>query len=295
MKKKNALWYIKKQNTVKGPFPSAIIINHLTLGRLTLQDEVSKDKSQWQRIIALPELHPSSDETEKKQKQKRQLDERTGLDRRQNEQQPSAYAQQRGQDRRASESAEVIRRRQFHGLLMQKFKHTQPSLVWPLALIFSTLTLLALLAVFFPKLLPVPLPNCSSPPAQSVNWNNCLKPNIDLSNLDLTAAELRNSQMKNANMMNTTLASADIAYADLRNSNMSYSDLHNATLLGANLKQADLSYANLKSADLAYADLSKANLGSSVLDGARLDHAIWVDGRQCAENSIGRCIFTQPK
>lgn len=178
---------------------------------------------------------------------------------------------------------------------MQKFKHSQPSLVWPLTLIFSILMLIVLLAIFFPKLLPVPLPNCSSPPEQSVNWNNCLKPKVDLSHLDLTAAQLRNSQMKQAKMMNTTLISADIAYADLSGSNMSYSDLQKATLLGANLKQADLSYANLKSADLAYADLSQANLGHTVLEEARFDHAIWIDGRQCATGSIGHCIFIEPE
>lgn len=292
MTKKNTLWYLRQQKTVKGPFPSAIIINHIVLGRLSLQDEVSTDKVNWQRIIAIPELHPDSDSADKTQQLRRQLDERTGTDRR-DSQQDSPHAATRGEERRAYESAEVIRRRQFHGLLMKKFKQDQPSLVWPLALIFSTLMLIALLAIFFPKLLPVPLPNCSNPPAQLVNWNNCLKPDIDLSNLDLTAAQFRNSQMKNAKMMNTTLMSADLAYADLAGSDMSYSDLRKATLIGANLEQADLAYANLRQADLAYTDLSQANLGGSALEGARLDHAIWIDGRQCAEGSIGRCIFVQ--
>jgi uncharacterized membrane protein (DUF485 family) len=105
----------------------------------------------WQRIIALPELHPGTENEAEIQQLKRQLDERTGYDRRQQEPASTRQSEKRSTERRAFESPEVIRRRQFHALLMQKFKHSQPSLVWPLTLIFSILMLIVLLAIFFPN------------------------------------------------------------------------------------------------------------------------------------------------
>jgi len=58
---------------------------------------------------------------------------------------------------------------------------------------------------------------------------------------------------------------------------------------GTMLRNTDLSYADLSGADLRYANLTGANLGGTILIGARLDHAIWPDGRECAEGSVGNC------
>ncbi len=38
-----------------------------------------------------------------------------------------------------------------------------------------------------------------------------------------------------------------------------------------------------------YCNLTRANLGGADLSGADLAWAIWIDGRQCAEGSIGEC------
>ncbi len=291
MKNKNTLWYIRERGHILGPFPKSVINNHIVIGRLSMQDEVSTDKSIWHRIIDIPELHPGPMSHEETEKRKRLLDERTGLERRQTTTASMEKGVDRSKERRAVESSEEIQRRKFHRVLMQKFRQRHPSLFGPLFVILSMLTLLALLAIFFPTILPVPLPNCSTPAGQGVNWDNCLKPNIILTNEDLSYSRLRNSQMKSANFMNATLNNVDLSYADLQLSNFSYADLQYALLIGVNLRQADLSYADLSHADLSYADLSGANLGGAVLNTTRFDHAIWYNGQRCAAPSVGHCVF----
>ena len=59
---------------------------------------------------------------------------------------------------------------------------------------------------------------------------------------------------------------------------------HGCGLTGANLTGAYLYGAYLIEADLTGADLSGANLS-----GADLSLATWVDGRDCAQGSIGEC------
>ena len=289
MNKQNTLWYTRQQGSVKGPFNTAIISKQLTIGRLKPFDEVSSDQVSWYKLSSRPQftqdLNPETTEQLKKR-----LDERNGFDRRFAETSELPTMQQRENDRRQAETELEIRRRQLHTLLMNKFRQRKEKLFWPLITTFFALTAVFMLAILYPEKLPIPLANCNAPASPNVNWSNCLKPQINIKNNDLTGAQLRNSQLLGSNMMNTSLIGADIAYADLRFTNLSYAQLQNAILVGANLNKADLSYADLTNTDMSYTNLSGANLGGSVLDNVRLDHAIWINGRSCAANSIGRCI-----
>jgi hypothetical protein len=47
--------------------------------------------------------------------------------------------------------------------------------------------------------------------------------------------------------------------------------------------------ADLRNADLTDANLAGANLAHARLEGANLSRAVWVDGRVCAEGSLGAC------
>ena len=104
-----------------------------------------------------------------------------------------------------------------------------------------------------------------------------LKPNEDLSYVNLSGLDLRG----------TDLTGANLRYANLR-----YANLTNAKLTGANLRYANLRYANLSGADLSGADLgsdpdlsplflpsdggadlTNANLRSANLEGADLTNA----------------------
>jgi hypothetical protein len=263
-------------------------MNHLIVGRLSMDDEVSADSKQWLPLAQHPGLHP---DTMSEDKAKRHLDERTGLDRRQQQTPRAEHLRQRRGERRSTEPESEQERRDFRRQLMLRYRDRSERMFWPLLITFGFLIAITLMAILFPTTIPMPLPNCSSPAAPEVNWNNCLKSQADLSNLDMRAAHLRNSHLSDARLMNTFLADADMAYANLRHADLSYSDLSGAILFGTNLTQADLSNADLSNADLAYADLTNAKLGGVQLDGARLDSAIWIDGQVCAANSIGECLL----
>lgn len=286
---KHGQWYIRKDGQISGPFNGSVIINHLIIGRLNMDDEVSADKQHWLALKNQPSLHPDINDEDKA---RRYLDERTGLDRRTQQQTTPAASQRRG-ERRAPETEIEQARRALRQHLLLKYRQHRELMFWPLLITVAVLLLITALAVMFPTKIPMPLPNCSAPAAAGVNWNNCLKSQAELANLDLDGAKLRNSQLSGANLMNTTLVDADIAYANLRHANLSYSELRGASLFGANLSEADLSNADLSGADLAYADLSDAKLGGAELNQVRLDHAIWIDGRVCATGSIGECLDSE--
>lgn len=283
-------WYIRKNGDISGPFNGSVIVNHLIIGRLDMDDEVSADKQQWLPLRNQPSLHPDiSDED----KARRYLDERTGLDRREQQQTPPPEANQRRGERRAPEMDIEQARRALRQHLLIRYRQRRELMFWPLLITIAVLLFVAVLAVLYPTKIPIPLPNCSAPAEAGVNWSNCLKSQAELANIDMSGAKLRNSQLTAANMMNTKLADADIAYANLRHANLSYSDLSGASLFGANLGEADLSNADLTAADLAYADLSNARIGGAELSEARLDHAIWIDGRVCAIGSTGSCLSSE--
>ena len=288
MKKKNILWYSRQHGAIRGPFTGSVITNDIIIGRLSMSDEVSPDQKNWQIILTVPDLHPQTSNNDL-EKAKRHLDERNGFDRRlQNA--PDQVAKRRVKDRRTDEDKFDIYRRQLRTKLMLKFRQQKPLLFWPLVATFSVLSIITVLALIFPKKLPISLADCLAPAAPEVNWSNCLKPRLNLQNKDLTNSQLRNSQLIGSNFMNTTFTGSDLAYADLRFTNLNYSQLQNTILLGSNLKNADLSYADLTNADLSYTDLTNANLGGSKLDNARFGNAIWIDGQLCAPQSIGQCI-----
>ena len=62
-----------------------------------------------------------------------------------------------------------------------------------------------------------------------------------------------------------------------------------ADLTAANFMGADLSGASFHHANLSYANFRDAIILTTDFSDARLDHAIWVDGRVCKVNSIGTC------
>lgn len=284
-------WYIRSQEEISGPFNGSVITNHLIIGRLSLDDEVSVDKQNWLPLAQQTALHPDTNDTDKA---KRFLDERTGLDRRKMQKTVPPEAKKRRSERRAGEPEAEQERRALRRQLMQKYRQRRERMFWPLLATAVFLLVLTVMAVLYPTTIPTPLPNCGAPAAPGVNWNNCLKSQVNLSHIDMTGAEIRNSQLESAQMMNMLLIDTDIAYANLRHANLSYSNLRGASLFGSNLSEADLSYTDLTDADLAYADLSNAKMGGSELSGARLDHAIWIDGRLCAQGSTGECLFSKP-
>ncbi len=287
MKKKNTLWYVRQNDEVMGPFPSRVLTDNLILGRLTMDDQACLDLENWQDIRDISVLHP---EDGVNVGTKITLDERNGFDRRQSSQNNSNDKRPRKKDRRAQENPDTIRRRQFHTVLMRKFREQQSPILWPLVAVAFILTSVVGTAIFSPTLLPISQVDCHAPADIAVNWNNCFKPNLQLANTSMNNAQLRSARLTNSNLINATLTSADMAYADLSFSALNYSQLQNVNMVGTNLEQADLSNADLSNADLSYANLLNANLENAILDNVSFDNAIWPNGDICSVQSVGQCI-----
>ena len=116
---------------------------------------------------------------------------------------------------------------------------------------------------------------CEDPPTAKVNWQGC----------DKSKANLQNE----ANFSGPNLAGANLSGTQLEAARLMRANLQGANLQGANLRRAKLEGADFQGADLRGADLKDAYLADNKWDGAHLTGALWIDGRKCGPNSIGKC------
>ena len=289
---KQRLWYVKSHEEVEGPFPNGAIRRSLLLGRFGPDAQVSLDKTAWQPVIEVPELLPpemrrtlhAGDPALLRARLRE--DERTGLDRRK-----GGAGRLPADDRRQAEPELIERHREAKTALRQIVGKRDLPVTG-----IGVVTLLVLAALGYGLYLGGPeLPpdrDCSSNPAPGVDWHNCRAEKLVAEAADLEGANLGNAWFRYSRFTGARLNSADIRYADLSGSDLSHADLRKADMKGTTLRNTDLSYTDLTGADLSYADLTGANLGGSQLTGAMLDHAIWPNGRKCAEGSIGTCLGT---
>ncbi len=294
--KERALWYVRRAEEVRGPFPAAQVARHIILGRVRLGDEVSRDGVVWVPLGDRPELLPqavreASDEDTLWRLRLRE-DERSGVDRRAGQVVPPEIAERRsGRERRQPEPEALVRRRRNRTEYLQGLRRQTPSrrgrVVWVgLAL---ALIMVAAAAVLSTDPRPPAGLRCNADPAPGVDWHECRLEALEASGLDLSGASLRGTKAREAQMVRTRLAGADLAYADLAGARLSGADLSRASLVGANLSLVELTGADLSGSDLSYADLTRARLDGARLEGATLSRAVWVDGRVCAPGSVGAC------
>lgn len=85
------------------------------------------------------------------------------------------------------------------------------------------------------------------------------------------------------------LSHSKLEGANLHGKNLSGVDFRNADLEKANLSNSDLTNANFQNADLEEANLKGAKIKGAIFKSTELEFATWVDGRICAEGSIGGC------
>ncbi|THK42428.1 pentapeptide repeat-containing protein [Methylophaga sp. SB9B] len=286
MTKFSTKWYTRQNKTVNGPFTMALLKSNLQLGRINPQTEISADQQHWQPLseileqeVVEPIIPPPLT-----------IDERDGFDRRNDQPLTEAEREMRREQRRKQEPEFLIQQRQQRSELLQRLKPERPARFWPILIIALILIGIFVSAFLFPTPSTLSDADCDSAPAPEVNWENCLKPGMNISSVNMTKANLRNSALAMSNMMNSDLHEADLSYADLQLTNLSYANLQGSNLKGANLQQADLSYSNLTYSDLSFANLRDAKLGGSELQNAILDKAIWIDGRICATGSVGKCL-----
>lgn len=286
-------WFTRHQGSVKGPFTVALLRSNLAQGRLAESAEVSQDLQLWQPLkqvlaVAASGKHSLDDASQPAEHQL--VEEREGFDRRTGIQATtSAERLQRKKRRRAREKSQVIRARQLRTRRMQVMLLNKEDWFWPIFSVCATVAVLFMVALLYPTKLPMPDVNCDAAPKAAVNWENCIKLELDLTAAHLRNANLRNTQLSGSRLTYADLQATDLSYADLQRTDLSYADLRAANFKGSDLQQADLSNSVLTGANLSFADLRGANLAGSDLENALFDHAIWIDGRQCAADSRGEC------
>lgn len=106
---------------------------------------------------------------------------------------------------------------------------------------------------------------------------------------NMFGAKLESANLKCQNLSGVNFKKADLDKANLSGANLSNTIFYGAGLEEANLQNANLSNANLQNADLEEANLRGANIKGANFKDAELEFATWVDGRVCAEGSIGGC------
>lgn len=296
------LWYTRRGEQVRGPFPTGLVSRYILLGRVHEGDELSVDREEWQPLSAFPQLLPSvlrrpggSDEDERLQRLKdarRWEDERSGMDRRDRAEGAAEFARQRRRfsDRRQPEPVELIQHRltkvHLRSVAASRRERYLPQLLIALVLLGGV----ALLAYYYPNSNIKPASDCQAAPHPGVNWSNCALEGVELAGQDLRGAILKNANLSGADLRQTQMQGNDLSYSNLNSSDLSAAALSRANMKGVNLRNANLANTQLSGADLSYADLTGANLEGVDLDGANLENAIWIDQTLCGPGSIGQCL-----
>ena len=315
------LWYTRRGDEVRGPFPAGQITRFILLGRIRESDELSVDQQTWQSVSDVPVLLPEEMKAdlddpaaqERLMIARMREDERAARDRRgDDEVTPPGVPRDRRRsddDRRSWEESEMLRHREIKTAIADAARHSRQNYFLRgavAALLFSALLGSAL---YYHPWVEQASSDCNAIPQPWVNWSNCFMEGAQMAAFDLRGARLRNANLSTSDLRGAILTGADLAYSTLTMSNMKDAivvqgslvgaTLRRAQLQGADLTDANLTYAILQDADLSNAklvnaDLRNADLRGAVLEGADLSNALlgnvqWIDGRVCRADSVGRC------
>jgi hypothetical protein len=293
--KKQKLWFVRRDDSIKGPFPSGTLRRFLLLGRVVPSDEVSLDRKSWQGIMDVPEAVPPEIRKAAADGKLYEVlqaslieDERRGVERR-NKAEDIKYREQRKGQRRQQES-ELIKRHQLAKTQLIELykKRTTPYLAFLVVSVLVVVAVTAGLYIGSPE--AIPDPDCNAKAAPGVNWRNCRLDAVKSESANLHGAILNSTILRMARLSGSIFSEADMQYADLSGSDLSYSEISDAKMKGINLQNADLTNADLTNSDLSYANLKNSKLGGAKIDGVQLTKAIWIDGSICGPGSIGTCV-----
>ena len=317
------LWYTKRGNVIRGPFPEKQISGYILLGRITESDELSADQNNWLLISDLPELVPKelkadlSDPAamERLVQARIKEDERRAGDRRDSNGE-NAEQERRipDQGRRQNEAEDVIRRRETRTKVTDSQKPFASN-QWLGAIVGIVILAIPILMWTFMSPPENVVVDCNSSPGPKINLSFCQLENSHFSSTDLSHSIFRNSNIAYSDFSESNMTGSDFSYARLTGSqlnnavmvgaqfvggrldgvNLSESNLEGANLSYVILRGADLTNAVMMNADLSNADLRQANLTDTDLTGANLERAIWVDGSVCGLGSIGFCAASSAK
>ena len=282
-------WYIRSQSNkaITGPFPGGQISREILLGRHKMDDEVSHDKEEWLILRDVPELVP---EVFTENKNDPRFNDRLAAARRWADERRGIADIDTPSERRANSSYENDEIKRLHRLANEAKSKTNPlATVAQVAIAFVIIIIVISLAFQYSPDDKKSTTDCTSPAQQGVDWNGCDLSGTQLVKVNLIAANLMSTNLQTSNLYGADLSHANLQYAQLHLSNLKYVNFTKANLKGTSLVGADLSNAILSQSNLSYANLRDAIINAADFSNARLDHAIWVDGRTCRINSIGSC------
>lgn len=282
-------WYIRSQSDkeIKGPFPGGQISREILLGRHKMDDEVSHDKEEWFVLRDVPELVP---EVFTENKNDPRFNDRLAAARRWADERRGIADIDTKSERRANESYEKDEIKRLHRLANEAKSKTNP-LATVAQVVIALIVIVVVISLAF-QYSPddnKSTTDCSSHPQQGVDWNSCNLSGTQLVKVNLVAANLMSTNLQTSNLYGSDLSHANLQYAQLHLSKLHYVNFTKANLKGASLVGADLSNAIFSQSNLSYANFRDAIINATDFSNARLDNAIWVDGRTCRTNSIGSC------
>lgn len=294
-------WYVRRGSTVQGPYPARQIARYVLLGRIRLDDRISRNGDHWFVLAERPDLIPeemgdlgSPEGRARFIAARNKADERNSADASNNQSNDAKAEPQLEHDRRdpLEQQDWLISTQQLTGHHKSTWREGVSHPVFVLGGgMMVALTLVLALAVWrnVEPINSATVADCNMAPGPGINWSQCAKNGSQLNSIDLRAAQLQNTLLHDSNFEATDLSFADMSYGEFQQSRFYAAKLRDVRLVGANLQGADFSHADLRGADLSYADLRDATLEKTQLGGARLTNAIWINGKPCLEASIGLC------
>lgn len=296
------LWFMRRADLVRGPFPQRQITRYILLGRIREDDQLSTDREIWTRVVDLPDLIPEvmkavhTEEDQQRLLAARMREDERAAERRFGSERMLADngERRRASDRRQEEDNRTLRHRALRRSLLHNESAEPVGPCGPVC-IRAALVLLLLVALFiwYTPDRTASTVDCSAPPAPQVSWTNCRLPGLSAERANLRGAQARNMDLTGSHLVGANLMGSDLAYSTLNLADLRHADLSNAHLTGAGLLNADLRSARLAAVDFSYADLRGARLEGADLSEARFDHAIWVDGHICLPGSISQCLVRE--
>lgn len=321
--KRRLLLYTRRDNVIRGPFPSKQISRHLLLGRISEDDEVSTDQVNWRQVRDFPELIPNElkgDMDDPLVQQRLRLarfreDERLAGDRRGNRRQKAGDENRKPGDRRTPETVATRKHREIKTEILREGKQSSNTKV--ISAVIVVMAIVGIIGYMVKQVSPKVtfVKSCDVTARPGANWSDCQMEGAVYNQANLKNSRLRNVNLTGSELTNSDFSGSDLAYGNyslasfkysnlrdvnmlgavLRKANLSNTSLLNTTLSFAVLQDANLSYANLQNADLSNADLSGAIITGANLNNVKLDNAIWIDQRICGLGSRGKCNFREKK
>lgn len=289
-------WYFTRDDVVHGPFTAGVIGRYLLLGRVTLQDQISSDSKHWTKIKNIPELIPDvmlldmsvSSAKERFLAAQRWADERTFSIVTNSQADNGSHTG----ERRKTESSSILRLRQRRSNREPLASASKNIKLLSTMLIASIIIIsLAVGLYFLPVKEIIHRIDCGGKPQAGVEWDNCNLMGNNLSRVRMPQSSLHGINFSGGNMAWSDVSHSNLSFAVMSFSNLSNANFESSNMKGTNLRAATLTNTNFKNADLRYSDFTGADITGAIFDGADLSKARWLDGKICAQGSLGSCVL----